>query len=150
MQSRRGEAEDRILEDLGPVLRGLGCIPVEVSSGRTTGTVHVVIIIHREGGVNIDDCSKAYKAVYPRLEMLYPGFEIQLEVSSPGISRVLKNPSEFEVFTGLGVKLLLEGEVDWRKGVIRNSTADSVDIDIGDMKETYRFSVIRKAKLDNT
>ena len=149
MQSRRGEAEDRIFEDLQPVLRGLGCKLVEVTSGRTTGTVHVVLIIHRESGVSIDTCAEVQKTVFPRLEMLYPGSEIRLEVSSPGISRVLKSPSEFEVFAGFGVKLLLDGESDWRRGVICKSTADSVDIEISDTKETYGFTSIRKAKLDN-
>ena len=149
MQSKRGEAEDRILEDIQPLLRGIGCVPVEVTTGRTTGAVHVVLIIHRDGGVSVDDCADVYKAVYPRLEMLYPEFEIRLEVSSPGISRVIKSPSEFGVFEGLGVKLLLEGEGDWRRGVICESTADSVDIEIGGTVERYSFSTIRKAKLDN-
>ncbi len=149
MQSRSRETEDPILEDLQPVLHGLGCIPVEVSSGRSTGTVHVVLIIHREGGVNINTCADVYKAAYPRLEMLYPGSKIQLEVSSPGISRVLKSFSEFEIFEGLGVKLLLEGEDEWRRGIIGSSTSDSVDIVFGNSKETYRFSRIRKARLDN-
>ena len=149
MRNRRGDTEDNIIEDLQPVLHGIGCAIVEVASGRTTGTVHIVLIIHREGGVNIDTCADVYKAVYPRLEMLYPGLEIQLEVSSPGINRVLKNPTEFEVFAGLGVKLLLEEESDWKSGVICKSTSSSVDIDFNGETETYDFSMIRKAKLDN-
>ena len=125
MQNRLGEAEIRIIEDIQPVLHGIGCSVVEVSFGRTAGTVHVVLIIHRDGGVSIDTCADVYKTMYPRLEMLYPGFDIQLEVSSPGISRTFKGPSEFEVFTGLGVRVLLEGESDWRRGVIGNSTTVS-------------------------
>jgi ribosome maturation factor RimP len=149
MQSRRGETEDRIFEDLQPVLRGLGCDVVEISIGRTTGTVHVVLIIYRESGVNIDTCALVHKTVYPRLEMLYPEINVQLEVSSPGISRVLKSPSEFEVFAGLGVMLLLDGENDWKRGIICESTVDSVDIKIDDTKETFEYDRIRKAKLDN-
>lgn len=149
MQSRRGEAENRIIEDLQPVLHGIGCMIVELSFGRTAGTVHIVLIIHRTNGVDIDACADVYKAVYPRLEMLYPGSEIHLEVSSPGITRNFKNPSEFAVFTGLGVRVLFEDESDWRRGVIGKSTEHSVELDFDGVTETYEFDVIRKAKLDN-
>ena len=74
-----------------------------------------------------------------------------LSVTDTGLKYAtsLDSTSEFEVFEGLGVKLLLEDESDWRRGVICNSTADSVDIELGETKETYQFSTIRKAKLDN-
>ena len=149
MQTQRNEADERILEDLADLLLGLGCTPVEVKSASRRGVVHVVLVIHRSGGVDVDACADVYRAVYPRLEMMHPGSEIQLEVSSPGIDRNLKSTGEFEIFTGFNVKILLEQESDWRKGVIVRTSGDSVDIEVGEATETYKFSSIRKAKLDN-
>lgn len=150
MQTRRSEADEIILADVREVLRGLGLAVVEVSSARRRGVLHVVLVIHRSGGVDLNACTQAYRAIYPRLEMLHPESEIRLEVSSPGVERRLKSPEEFEIFTGLGVELLLDEESDWKKGIIIRSSKDSVDIKTGDMTETFLFSSIRRAKLDNS
>lgn len=149
MQKKRGEADREIFEDVQPVLRGLDCRAVEVKSAVRSGTLHVVLIIHREGGVDLEACTDVYRAVYPRLEILYPEKDIHLEVSSPGVSRVMKSPEEFEIFKGQDVKLLLDEESEWRSGTIVDTSDNSVDISAGNGVETYQFAAIRKAKLDN-
>jgi len=150
MRTKQGESDREIQQDIEAVLLSLDCKAVEVTSAIRHGTLHVVLIIHRRDGVDIDACADVYKAVYPRLEILYPGKEVHLEVSSPGITRVFKSPAEFEIFKGLGVKLLLDEESEWRSGTIMGTSEESVDISTGDSIDTYQFSAIRKAKLDNT
>ena len=150
MQTRRDEKDKMILEDVQAIVQGMGCTAVEAGSAHRRGVLHVVLVIYRRGGVDLDTCSSVYKAVYPRLEMLHPGSEIRLEVSSPGIERNLKSPREFEIFAGLGVRLLLEEESEWRRGVIVSTSQDSVDINSGDETERFLFSSIRRAKLDNS
>jgi len=149
MQSNSGELDRVIRDDVQAVLRGLGCDAVEVKSAIRRGTLHVVLIIHRKSGVDTDVCADVYRTIYPRLEMLYPGKDVHLEVSSPGIGRTLKSVEEFGIFKGLGVKLLLDEETDWKKGTIVDSTEESVDIRFDSTIETIQYAVIRKAKLDN-
>jgi len=149
IQIQRTEPDERMLDDLADLVGGLGFVLVELKSARRRGAVHVLVVIHRESGVDVKACTDVYRAVYPRLEALHPGSEVKLEVSSPGIDRNFKSPREFVVFRGLAVKVLLEGDTEWRKGVIVSTSGDSVDINTGDTIETYNFSSIRKAKLDN-
>jgi len=148
MQTQSDGTSDALFNDLDPVIRGLGFCTVEVCSARRKGTLHVVLVIHKDDGVDVDDCADVYRAIYPRLEVLHHGVDIQLEVSSPGIYRQFKSPREFEIFAGLGVKVLLEGESEWKKGVINDSADSSVTMDFGGVIEQINFADVRKAKLD--
>ncbi len=68
----------------------------------------VVLVIDREGGVSLGDCERVTRAAGAAIEArgLVPGAYV-LEVSSPGIDRVLKSPREFDVFRGKPVRVRL-------------------------------------------
>ena len=148
MVTQSNETNDLLFEDLDPVIQGLGFSTVELRSARRHGTLHVVIVVHRDGGVDVEACAGIYRAIYPRLEVQHNGVDIQLEVSSPGIYRNFKSPREFVIFRDFSVKILLEGENDWQKGTIREARDASVDIEFEGTEKEIEYSVIRKAKLD--
>ena len=148
MIAQSDELNDVLFDDLDPVIRGLGYCTVELRSAQRRGTLHVVLVIHRDGGVDVEACAGVHRAIYPRLEVLYDGVDIQLEVSSPGIYRNFKSPREFAIFAGSSAKVLLDGETEWRKGVIVESGDSTVTMDFDDTAEVLDLAVIRKAKLD--
>ena len=148
METQSEEKRDDLFDDLNPVIRGLGYGIVELRHARRQGTLHVVLVIHSDGGVNVDACAGVYRAIYPRLEILYADADIQLEVSSPGIYRNFKSPREFAIFAGCSAKVLLEDETEWRKGTIGESDDSTVRMDFDGTEVDLSFADIRKARLD--
>lgn len=73
---------------------------IGAGSGRT---LRVYIDREAEGGVSIEDCTKVSRGLNQFLderEDLIPGGNYQLEVSSPGLERVLKEARHFEKALG--------------------------------------------------
>ncbi|MBT3273521.1 MAG: ribosome assembly cofactor RimP [Spirochaetales bacterium] len=150
MLSQSSETSDALFDELDPIIRGLGYDIVEVNSARLSGTFSVVLVINRDGGIDVKACADVYKAIYPRLELKEEGADIRLEVSSPGIYRNIKSPREFAIFHGYSVKVLLEDEDDWIKGKIEKADESSVYFlpEQGGEIQKIDFSDIKKAKLD--
>jgi len=71
---------------------------------------------------------------------------MRLEVSSPGLERVIKSRTEYELFTGRGVSVLAAGER--QEGIIAGVTEDSLLLDCKGERKIIKFEQIRKAKLD--
>lgn len=74
------------------------------------------VIIDKEEGVSLDDCSLVSKFLNVKLDELDPIEENYfLEVTSPGIERELKKPEDFKRFAGKTVQLKLFTPVDGQK-----------------------------------
>ncbi|MGL1922133.1 MAG: ribosome maturation factor RimP [Hyphomicrobiales bacterium] len=69
-----------------------------------------------DGTLGIDDCAVISRAISPVLEVEDPiTNEYRLEVSSPGMSRPLVRPTDFERYAGMEAKIELSNMVDRRK-----------------------------------
>ncbi len=139
--------EKQILETIEPVIATLGFTVVDVKVRSIKGTIQVRLVVYREEGVTLGDCSEIYKTIYPRLEVFLDNEDINLEVSSPGIGRVLKDKREYRIFTGRSVALLFEGESEWEEGVITEVYSDALVFKQENELNTVSFEKIRKAKL---
>ena len=95
-------------ELLRPTVESLGYVLWDVSYAKIGTEYHLEITIDSEEGISIIDCEKVHRAIDPILDEADPieGF-YHLEVSSPGIERVLKYPWHFSCFVGgdIAVKL---------------------------------------------
>ncbi|MEY4617801.1 MAG: hypothetical protein RJB66_2761 [Pseudomonadota bacterium] len=94
--SRLEQIAQEITEKEGCVLYDLEF--VGSGSGRT-----LRLYIDKESGVGIDDCtnvSRALNAILDESEDLIPGGAYQLEVSSPGLERVLRKKWHFSRVLG--------------------------------------------------
>jgi ribosome maturation factor RimP len=124
--SNRAEMERRFIREKGlaaeiaalvePTLDDMGLRLVRVSvSKRDGGTIQV--IADRPGGtINIDDCAQVSRRISPLLDAHDPiEGRYFLEVSSPGIDRILVRPSDFEDWAGYEVKVELNELIDGRK-----------------------------------
>ena len=148
MQTQSEDVIDPLYDEITPVIKGLGYTVVEFKCRQRQRTLHTVVIIHKDGGVNLEDCTSVHKAIYPRLEVLKSGVDIQLEVSSPGIYRKIKSPQEFVIFKGTSAKILLDGRSEWQKGTIGECSENAVSFITDQGSEIIDFSDIRKATLD--
>ena len=84
--TRRQAGDDPLIDQVEPVVRGLGFSLVEISSARHRGYSSVRLTVYKKNGtVGVNDCAGVHRAVLPRLELAFPGQELSVEVSSPGI-----------------------------------------------------------------
>ena len=144
---QRIETTDAILDDIRPVIEGLGIHIVEYKRQVVKGVLHIVLVIYKTGGVTIEDCSEVHNTIMPRIEMIEDSRDIHLEVASPGIGRTLKSTEEFAVFQNLPVKILVKESKEWIQGVIENADDKQVVLKSDDSTYTLAYDTIQKAKL---
>ena len=144
----RKNRDNSLINEIEPVVLGLGFSLVEFSSHRNRSNLTVNAIIYNQNGVGLDECTKVYKTILPRIELLEDTRNINLEVSSPGISRNIKYIEEFEIFIGKSVKILKKDVSDWIHGRIISVDNNSVKINVDKNAMSVSFEDINKAKLE--
>ncbi len=142
------QAEAR--EAVEPVLAGMGLVLVEMSLARRKGTTRVSVVIYRKGGVGVDDCAEVSEMLLPRLETIEGMAEVSLEVSSPGIERTLRSPSEYAIFTGRGLRVLAGTETEWQGGIIDSVEGETLWLRAGRQRKGFAIAEIRRARLDHS
>jgi len=134
------------LED---VLDGLGFKLIELVVSRHRGSVQVRAVIYNGSSIGTDDCSKVHRAITPRLELAFGGSDIYLEVSSPGIDRLIKNSAEFAYYKGRGVRCYCTDISDWMSGILESIDEKGIVLKTKEGAVRLEFDNIAKAKLDS-
>jgi ribosome maturation factor RimP len=132
-----------------PLVRGMGFALVELAVGRRRGSTFVSVVIYRGEGVGIDQCADVSRLLLPRLETMEGLTDVCLEVSSPGIERTLKSPTEYTVFVGRGIRFLSGEETEWRSGIIDHVEGGTLWLRTGRETRGFALAGIRKARLDH-
>ena len=112
-----GEKAKRIENLIGPVLEQIGIELLEVEYRKEHGDQMLRIYIDREEGVNLDTCTKATRAIQDMIDEENIQYD-HLEMSSPGLDRLLKKEKDFIRFQGERVKVRtfqpLEGQKNFQ------------------------------------
>ncbi len=108
--------------------------------------------VDKVGGITLDDCGELTDKIDAILEMenLMEGAYI-LEVSSPGVHRVLKKPAHFKQFITQRVKIVLKVPLEGRgffTGVIASADDDGFVLDDGTNQYRFAYDNLKKANLD--
>lgn len=167
MNYGRGKDDSSLLESIGPVVEGLGLDLIEVTVSRHRGSVQIRVVVYRGTAlaagispsspawieekplpVGINDCSRVHHAVLPRLELAFPGQDLYLEVSSPGIDRLIKDGSEFVHYRGRGIRCYRTDISDWSGGILLSSDEEGIVLRNREGELRIPYSLIVKAKLD--
>ena len=141
-------AEEELLELVKPIVAAMGFQLVELGLHRSRNGSRVHLVIYRAAGVGVDDCAALSRNLRPRLELAAGLGEVGLEVSSPGLERVIKDPAEYEIFKGRGVRLWLRDAADWLDGVNEGVQDGALGLGCGGQSLRIRLEQIVKAKLD--
>lgn len=116
-----------------PVLEGLGFRLVRVRISGAEGCTVQIMAERPDGSMQIDDCEAASRALSPVLDVADPVPQAyRLEISSPGIDRLLVRRTDFERAMGQIVKIEMTVPVEGRKrfrGNIAGVTEDAVKIE---------------------
>ncbi len=103
----------KVRQLLEPVLNDLGFELVELQLRTEQIGLVLRLIIYKEGGIGLDDCSKVSRTIGHLLEVEDPiGKAYHLEVSSPGLDRPLTTERDFARNIGQKVEVKFKaGEI---------------------------------------
>jgi ribosome maturation factor RimP len=135
---------------LEEVLKGLKFRLVELVVSRHRGSVQVKAVIYNGQSIGTDDCTRVHRAIMPRLELAFEEQDVYLEVSSPGIDRLIKDGVEFINYLGKGIRCYRTDISDWTTGILDSADEKGVVLKIKDETLRLEYDVIAKAKLDST
>lgn len=100
------------------------------------------ISIHSKNGIAHEDCQKISEIISPLLDVHDPiDDEYCLEVSSPGLERVLKKPQHFICFINQLLEITLEDKSKLR-GILTNADESGFYLD----DKYFKYQQIKKAK----
>ncbi|HWQ74062.1 MAG TPA: ribosome maturation factor RimP [Syntrophomonas sp.] len=108
------ETVKRIENLITPVLAGIGIELLEVEYRKEHGDQMLRIFIDREEGVDLNTCTQATRAVQDLIEQENIEYD-HLEISSPGLDRLLKKEKDFAAFKGEKVKVRTLQPVEGQK-----------------------------------
>ena len=134
-----------------PLLAQLGyeLVDLEYVPGRAHAVLR--IFIDRAGGVGLDDCERVSREVSALLDVEDPvptGYT--LEVSSPGLDRVLRTPAHFQRFVGERVRVeLLQSRAGRRRytGQLQALNGEGIELNVDGAMVAVSFAEIGRARL---
>lgn len=100
------DVRERITELVQPSLRQCGVELFDVQWDGRTGAPVLRLLIEKDGGVTLDDCERVSNAVSTVLDVYDPiDRAYQLEVSSPGADRLLRDWDDWRRHVGARVNV---------------------------------------------
>jgi ribosome maturation factor RimP len=144
------QESDTLFAKLEPLLLEAGLSLVELSSSRHGGSATVRMTVYSPKGTGTDECGKAHRIAYPVAQAILAPGEPSLEVSSPGIDRILRSAREWEIFKGKDVRVLLRGETEWIRGRIASVDGASASLDCKGDVRVIELEAVSKARLDSS
>ena len=149
--------DSRLFGEISALVAALGLRTVEVTDTVHQGAHSMRVVVSKDDGdVTTDDLAAVYGIIYPRYSVILSDRDLQLEVSSPGLQRTLKDVLEFEVFRGRLVRVYSISRSAYAVGRIAGCSSDGVTLSEcmveGHEGEgetiTLPYSDIAKAKLE--
>lgn len=108
---------DKLVTLIKPIVSGLNYELYHLEFVKEGNENYLRIYIDKEtGGISLEDCEKVSRAVSELLDVEDPIVEAYyLEVSSPGIDRILHTEEHLQKYTGSKVLVKISGLLDGKK-----------------------------------
>jgi ribosome maturation factor RimP len=142
---------EKLIALIEPLLGQLGYELVDLEYAPARAHALLRIFIDQPQGVGLDDCERASHEVAALLDVEDPvptGYT--LEVSSPGLDRVLRTPAHFRRFVGERVRLELRIARDGRRrytGRLEALNAEGIELNVDGAMVSVPFAEIGRARL---
>ena len=125
--------EERVEELVKKPIEDLGYILYDVQYSKEGKDYFLRIFIDSKNGIDLNDCEKVNDAINDLLDSAdYIKEQYFLEVSSPGVERVLRKDRHLEENIGSIVEVKLFKQLDGKKeyiGILKNFNEKSVEIE---------------------
>jgi len=156
MEKHQGNAEKKIIglvtgiaEEIA-VNEGIDVVDV-IYRREPTGWV-LRVLIDKEGGITVDDCSTLSRELGDMLDVKdISTHAYKLEVSSPGLNRPLRKEHDFKRFLGETVKITTSSDIDGRKnfkGKLLEYRDGLIVLDVDGTTFTIAHTLVKKANLE--
>jgi ribosome maturation factor RimP len=152
MSSLDEDVIESVREIVNPLLLENGFELVDLEYRREGRARVLRIFIDKDGGITVDDCAKVSRELGTLLDVhdVIPG-SYNLEVSSPGLTRVLKKPRDFERFRGKKVKIKTKTDIGDRRvfvGRLLDFADDVATVLVNGHTYLIAYDKIEKANLE--
>jgi ribosome maturation factor RimP len=169
-----GGMRERLIDMAEPLLQGLGyeLVDIEYAATRSQATVRVYIDwpegripkaaadelaarvdddSHAFDGIGVEDCERVSRELSALLDVQDPiSVPYALEVSSPGMDRILRTAAHYVRHVGQRVHVELKVPREGRRrytGELRQADADGIELIVDGTKVSVRLSEIGKTRL---
>ncbi len=148
------DIKTRVAELMQPYLtaQGVELVEVQFTQPPRGGRPCALFVDHREGGITLDEIAKVSRVVSELLDvhdLIGPTYT--LEVSSPGLTRKLKEPRDYERYTGrlvrLTTKSIWQGK-QVHRGILKGLANEEVSLEEDATLVVIPLAEIAKARLD--
>jgi ribosome maturation factor RimP len=132
---------------LETTLTGLGYELVDLE--RSGKGMFLRVFIDKPEGINVDDCAVVSHHLMRLLAVENINFD-RLEVSSPGLDRLLKKERDFVRFAGQKARIKLRVPVNGQRnfvGVLLESGAGKVELEVDGRALSFDIGNLEKARL---
>ena len=135
-----------------PVLQEKDLDLVDVLYRRESSGWVLRLLIDKEDGVTLDDCTAVSREVSHLLDIediIEQAFN--LEVSSPGLDRPLKSVGDFQRFAGRKAKVTTKEPIEGNQvfmGRINKVEDELITMEVGQRELRIPFSEVAKARLE--
>lgn len=140
------KVEEVVWECIEEKVYEFGCEIYDVEYVKEGTNWYLRIYIDKEDGVSINDCEDISRAIDPMLDELNPiKTQYILEVSSPGVERVLRRDEHFNSFLDSEVEASLFKAVDGKKkikGILTGFNNEKIQINNLDI-DRKNISVVK-------
>lgn len=136
-----------LLARMEATLAGLGYELVDLE--RSGKGLFLRVFIDKPEGINVDDCAAVSHHLTRWLTVENIAYD-RLEVSSPGLDRVLKKERDFVRFAGRKARVKLRVPVDGQRnfvGVLRETGAGKVQLEIDGKLLSFDLGNLERARL---
>ena len=133
----------------GLLAKGLELVDVEFKKEGKNWVLRV--FIDKEGGVTLEDCQKISRLAGDLIEVeevIEPTYT--MEVSSPGLNRVLKKEKDFIRFSGKKIGVQCHAPLNGRKkftGILKDFKNQSIHLEVDGQLQTISINRVAKANL---
>lgn len=144
-----GSKAKRIEALISDLLQEKGIELLEVEYKKEHGEQMLRIYIDRDEGVDLDTCTLATRAVQDVIDQDNIEYD-HLEVSSPGIDRLLKKDKDFKKFQGERIKLRTFEPLDGQKnfvGKLLDVNEEVLNIEIDGISRPISRNTISQVRL---
>jgi ribosome maturation factor RimP len=153
MPSSKAEIVDRVAALVQPYLAAQGAELVDLEYHRPRrGRGILRLFVDRPGGITLAELSRISRVVGDLLDVhdFIPG-SYTLEVSSPGLTRALKKPQDYQRYIGRLVRVTTRAPWEGRQvhsGILQGLEGDRVRLKEGQSLVSIPLEEIARARLD--
>jgi ribosome maturation factor RimP len=145
------ELEERLEDLIEPVVEQAGLRLVSVVIVRRGKRLVVTVCLDKEGGIAVDACAEMSEEISRHIDV--EGIVEErylLEVTSPGLERVLRKPREYRCFLGRDVELVLRQPFEGRQkmlGKLVSADDEGMSVIVEGEELYFPYEALKKTKL---